>query len=583
LVESSKSSVFVAALLAAAAAVAAAQAERAPKLAAAAARPAATEPAVAGPGDLAGPAPLPAPVRRSQSLAGRWRLSGEDAAGPYVGEVRFVRAGPTSYRYERTERRPERAEPTVQERGAAHFVLGRFFTKADRPRDDEGIVAPFAGRSGPRDAPVRRGLYGLEPSGDALAGFFLLTDGSRGGRERLVRVRAPAEPRGRHRIDLLVDGQEMFSAYREELLAAERQISVQTFIYADDSTGRWIAEIMKAKARQGVEVRLLCDASGDYMSREFEDELRAAGVEVIVQHRHLEGLKNSLGGIGRSIGRFFGGLFGRRRPEPPRERRGLFNHDHRKITVVDGRVAFVGGMNISREYEFNQHDIHSRVMGPAVAELEALFFDRWRAAGGEGEAIPVPAEEAAAAAADPPGDLPCEVVSALPGVSTAIKERYLREIDAATDHVYIEMAYFLDDDIIDALQRAEARGVRTLVILPADDQHNVPVVRDAFRWIQNDVVRSGIELYHYPDRMMHSKVATFDGHTATVGSSNLDNMALTLLAEANIFVPDRRFTYVVDRRVFAVDVRKSVRVGLTRLSFWEKLKGGVLHLIRGFL
>jgi cardiolipin synthase len=125
--------------------------------------------------------------------------------------------------------------------------------------------------------------------------------------------------------------------------------------------------------------------------------------------------------------------------------------------------------------------------------------------------------------------------------------------------------------------------VRTVLILPPDDKNDVPVVRDAFSWVQNDVVRSGIELYKYRGRMVHTKVASFDGRVGTCGSSNLDDMALSHLAECNVFVPDRGFAATIERRIFARDLPASDRLQEKKLSWWEKVKGGALHFFRSML
>jgi cardiolipin synthase A/B len=176
-----------------------------------------------------------------------------------------------------------------------------------------------------------------------------------------------------------------------------------------------------------------------------------------------------------------------------------------------------------------------------------------------------------------------DVIGSLPGISTAIRERYLREINAAQSRVLIENAYFLDDSIISAMQASVRRGVRTVLILPPDKNHDVPIVRDAFAAVQNDVVRSGIELYKYRDRFVHSKVAAFDGRVSTVGSANLDNMALSKLAEVNLFVNDAGFTRVLETRIFAADIPNSDREVEKKLSWWQKVKSGTLHFFRSFL
>ncbi|MCA8925946.1 MAG: phosphatidylserine/phosphatidylglycerophosphate/cardiolipin synthase family protein [Planctomycetes bacterium] len=395
--------------------------------------------------------------------------------------------------------------------------------------------------------------------------------------ERLI----PVRPGHENHVDLYVDGARFFAQLRSDMAQAQHSINVQSFIMTDDSTGRSLEAILVAKAQQGVKVRVMIDGAGNRM-KGLEQRLRDGGVEVIVQHKLLKGAGNTLKDLGRGIGNAFKRLFGGGKPKP-RERRGILNHDHRKITVIDGRSAFIGGMNLAHEYEHVWHDVHSRVVGPATGELQRLFFDRWHAAGGKGEPDPKCGLRPSDVLEGRAGQLKVEVVTSLPGVSRAIKERYLAEINGAQREVMIEVAYFLDDDIIDALQAAVARGVYVLVILPNDEDHDVKLVRDAFAFVQNDVVRSGVVLLKYPGRMVHSKVATFDGHTATVGSANLDGIALHHLAEANLFIPEVGFAGKLNREIFLTDIPKCERVQVKKVGFWQKLKSGALHVFRGFM
>jgi cardiolipin synthase len=375
---------------------------------------------------------------------------------------------------------------------------------------------------------------------------------------------------------------------RDAIAAAREEIEVQTFQWGDDATGRGIAAQLMAKARQGVRVRCLVDASSktvnDLIKRKditagLDDEMRAAGVEVIHAHGYLRGIGTSVLDAGRAIGDGFKRLFGG--TPKVRERRGVMNHDHRKLLIVDRAVAFVGGMNIALEYEHEWHDVQSRVEGPAAHTVHELFVDRWNAACGKKDrrATVGPAPRFAQA----PGDVRVEVLGSLPGVDRSIRALYEREIAAARHTILIEVAYFLDDRIIDALQAAVRRGVRAVVVIPSDEKNDVYVVKEAFAWVHNEVVRSGVELYFYQPRLVHSKLAAFDGQRATVGSSNLDKMALDSIAEANIFVPDPRFAREVERRIFAVDLPQCERAKERPLPLSRKLVSGPLHFFRSLL
>lgn len=519
------------------------------------------------------------PTRPQDPLLGQWRFEGVDRyQAKYAGTMQILRSN-KGYEYRRSldvSAGVPRAYPSLSVSKDIGLVRvdGTFvYTKQTY---EDGLLKTFGfDRTFRRH--TRHAFYRLNRQRDKMGGFTIIPTSFHTGREQLTK-----RTRDRNNeVTLLVDGGEFFPALREALEGAQRSIVLQSFIYTDDSTGRWIGRLLSKKAREGVKVRVLLDNINTKIGKQLKAEWKDAGVELIIQHTWGKGLGNSVKNTFSNIWSGIKRLFGGKKPAP-KEERGLFNHDHRKITVVDGRIGFIGGMNIAREYESVWHDVHSRVEGSAVATLEDLFYDRWKAAGGKVKSRPEP---------DPvvlqgnyfPGDMKVEVAVTLPGLKTEIKDRYLREIRYARRSVHIEVAYFLDDSIINGLKRAAVRGVDTVVIIPNDDDHDVPIVRDAFEWAQNDIIKSGVRLYKYRGRMVHSKVASFDREVATVGSANLDNMALTKLSEANIFVPDRRFAEELETRIIEADIPQSTRVQVKKQSFWKKIKSGTLRLFRNLL
>ncbi len=510
-------------------------------------------------------------------IAGLWRLEGEVRNTRSVKQLRFEALPNGRYRYERGD---SIGHPT-NETGEASLVGQRLITREAPPKNLAGLLDSFAPDIDASFEPLRHAIYGFDRSIDRqkpteAEGWFYYPSSTRRGRERLSRFERTAN---NNAVTLLVNGSEFFPDLRRALQGAKHTIELQTYIFTDDSTGRSIARLLMERARAGVEVRVLLDGFDKSVGRSLKAKLRKAGVELIVSHGWGESFVGSVKNVGKSFVSVIRKLLGRK--SKPREKRGLFNHDHRKITVVDSEVAFIGGMNIAGEYEHEWHDVSSRIKGDAVLELQTLFYDRWQAAGGDGE---VPAHDPRLDAPSyAPGKLDVDVVTTLPGLKTDIKKRYLKEINESTDRVLIESAYFIDDTIIGALKRTAKRGVDVVVIIPSDKNHNVKIVRDGFKWVQNDVVRSGVKLYKYRPRMVHSKVAAFDGQVCTVGSANLDNLALAKLAEANLFVNDPGFTRVMEERVFSVDIPASDRVRVEKTSWWKKVKGGVLHFFRSWL
>ncbi|MEG3613695.1 phospholipase D-like domain-containing protein [Isoptericola haloaureus] len=206
--------------------------------------------------------------------------------------------------------------------------------------------------------------------------------------------------------------------------------------------------------------------------------------------------------------------------------------DHRKILVVDDRVAFVGGYNIGDLYATQWRDTHLRIEGPAVWELRNAFVDfwnRWR-----GPRHPVLQDKGAEhwqpalrAARNAPSDL----VFPIRGI-------YLDAIDRATSHIYITQAYFIPDrDILQALLAAAARGVDVRVLVPERSNHALADWLARGRYTK--LLRGGVRIMLYQGAMVHAKTATIDGRWATVGTANIDRLSLTGNYEINLDIVDR--------------------------------------------
>jgi cardiolipin synthase len=510
-------------------------------------------------------------------IAGLWRLEGEHRGSRVAQKVRFEARPEGGYSYTRGDA----VGHLTDERGVAFLAGQRLVTRETPANNDRGLLFTFGTDVEDSFESLRRAIYVLDRPVSRQApteavGWYFDPHSTERGRERLSRFDRTAN---NNAVTLLVNGNTFFPELRSALQSAKHSIELQTYIFTDDSTGRSVARLLMEKARAGVKVRMLLDGFDRSLGRSLKAKLREAGVELIVSHRWGGNFVGSAKNIGKSFLSVLRRLFGKK--PKPREKRGLFNHDHRKITVIDSEVAFIGGMNIAAEYEHEWHDVSSKVKGDAVLELQALFYDRWKAAGGEGE---IPAHDPRLDALDyAPGHLDVDVVTTLPGLKTDIKKRYLHEINRSTDRILIESAYFVDDTIIGALKSKAQDGVSTTVIVPSDEKHNIKLVRDSFKWVQNDVVRSGVQLYKYRERMVHSKVAAFDGRVCTLGSANLDNLALTKLAEANIFVNDAGFTQIMEQRVFEIDIPASDLVRVEKTSWWKRVKSGVLHFFRSWL
>ncbi len=496
-----------------------------------------------------------------QPAPGDYRIEPLQAGGP-AGVLRL-----DGSRYDRRTGRDLGSGRS--ESGEAQWVAGRLLTRSQAAA---GAAGHLLGRS---SATASRGLYAIGSDG-GLEGVRVEAGGALV-RERLVPL---AADQAGNAVRLLVDG-ESFAALEAGIAAAHHTIILQLYQWTDDATGQSLVRALAARARAGVRVRVLLDARSATLNRllgkpdvtrRLQAELEAAGVDFRIQNRFASRLVASAQGIGRGLANAWRRLRGR----PPQrvEERGLKAGDHRKLVVIDGRVAYCGGQNVGDVYQRDWHDAQVRVEGPAAHVALRLIDARWRQEGG-GSLLaehPDPAPWA--------GDVAVEVVTTTAGVSNGIKQRVLAELAAARRQVLIEDNAFLDEDVHRACAAAVRRGVRVVVIVSAPERTENPLAREAFAWVQDAIVRSGVELYHHRRRLIHGKIAVFDGRLATVGSSNL---LWRHLAEVNLFVPDWRFAREVERRIFQVDLPECERVQVKPRGAWSKVKGFTLKTLHALL
>jgi len=308
-------------------------------------------------------------------------------------------------------------------------------------------------------------------------------------------------------IRLLVDGQETFQAIFEAVTQAHDYVLVQFFIIHDDDIGRELKQRLCAKARQGVRVMLLYDEIGCHaLPQAYLDELEAAGVDA----------------------------------RPFNTTKGLTNRfqvnfrNHRKIVVVDGRVAFVGGHNVGDEYMGRSQrfgpwrDTHVRCEGPVAAMVQFSFAEDWYwAEGGLPRLDWSPPR--------PEGGR-C-VLLALPSGPADVVETYtlafLQLIQAARERLWIVSPYFVPDrEVTSALQLAALRGVDVRVMLPSKPDHKL-VYLASFSYFP-ELERQGVQFYRFQPGFLHQKVVLVDQDIATVGTANCDNRSFRLNFEITI-------------------------------------------------
>jgi cardiolipin synthase len=309
-------------------------------------------------------------------------------------------------------------------------------------------------------------------------------------------------------VQLCHETVQAFELLLEAITAARHHIHLVFYILRSDATGDRLIEALAVKARAGVQVRLLYDAMGcvRLWGRTLRPLLEAGG-----QARAFLPLN------------------------PLRSRIQVNLRNHRKIAVVDGRVAFTGGMNIADEYlggspEFGHwRDSFVRLQGPAVAGLQRVFAEDWHFAcaeplNGDDYFPDIP----------PAGDVVVQVVESGPDQEEkTIRELFFAAILAAREHVWIATPYFVPDSgLLDALCLARYRDVEVRILTPYTPDHFLTYF--AARYLWTEVLEMGMEVYLYKKGMMHSKLMMVDGHWGFIGSANFDNRSLHLSFEVGL-------------------------------------------------
>jgi cardiolipin synthase len=334
-------------------------------------------------------------------------------------------------------------------------------------------------------------------------------------------------------ITLYHDTQKAFDSLLEAIAAARHHVHLEFFIVRGDSTGHRVVDLLTEKARQGVQVRLLYDAVGGFhLRRRILRPLREAGAKIDTF------LPMTLA--------------------PFRFRVNLRNH--RKITVIDGKVGFTGGMNIGDEYLGKNayfgywRDTFLKLEGPAVAGLQRIFAEDWDFASGE-------ALNGDVYFPDPVlvGEHVVQVVESGPDQEVnSIRQVYFAAILAARERVWIASPYFVPDvGLLDALRLARYRGVdvRLLTLLKPD--HYLSFY--ASRYYFEDMLNVGAKIYQYAKGMMHSKMLLIDGQWGMVGSANLDNRSLHLNFEAACLLHAPELVAELEK-AYRQDLRDAVRL-----------------------
>ncbi len=355
-----------------------------------------------------------------------------------------------------------------------------------------------------------------------------------------------------NRVDLLVDGAATFSAIFSEIERAERYVLMQFFIVHDDELGRELKSRLIRKAKAGVRVLFLYDEVGSRtLPRAYRREMKRAGVDF----RPFNSRKAS--------------------------RFQINFRNHRKITVVDGRVAFVGGLNAGDEYMGRSRkfgpwrDTHARVEGPAVQCIQLCFLEDWYWASHDVPVLnwtPKRSEH---------GDQRVLILPSGPADDVDTCDLFFTHcIHSAQRRIWITSPYFVpDDSIVDALQLAALRGVDVRIMLPERPDH-VLVYHSAFSYYA-EMSKVNVKLLRYQPGFMHQKVMLVDEMVSAVGTANLDNRSFRLNFEITMLVADGHFAAEVEAMLLAdfAHCREADLDKLSKKPFWFRLFVAVSRLL----
>jgi len=359
----------------------------------------------------------------------------------------------------------------------------------------------------------------------------------------------------------IIENGAFFDVLLRSIASARHTVHFETFLWKDGELGSRVAAALAERARAGVTVRVLLDAVGCKQVRKGDTggSLQAAGCRLGFFHaRRL-----------RHIGM-------------------LNDRNHRKLVVIDGREAFVGGHCIVDSWlgdaQDGEHfaDVSVRLHGPIVNGVQAAFSENWTGHTGElfvgDDVFPMP--EAA-------GDILMHVAFAKPeGSAPAVKILHHTAICLARRRIWIQNPYFIPEPAaIDAFAAAVARGVDVRVLMPSTGGSDMPMVQHAGHRNFSRLLRAGVRLFEYPSTLLHQKIMTVDGVWSAIGSSNFDDRSFEINDEITLGIRDAATTQALDA-IFEKYAAGSEEVTLARWEgrgLWHKFKDHAFYSINEML
>jgi cardiolipin synthase len=343
--------------------------------------------------------------------------------------------------------------------------------------------------------------------------------------DRMATAMTGYPPTTATKVDLLIDGDATYKALVAAIEAARDHVHVEYYIYAGDRTGTLIRDALVGRAKAGVKVRVLLDGVGTRLKREFTRPLEDAGVELAYFHPVRWWMTFVL------------------RPK-------LNLRSHRKIVVVDGRVGFTGGINVTDDENEGLnpqafHDLHLRVEGDAVRWLQVAWLEDWNYCTGKSipgaSVLPAPAT----------GPIAAQVIPAGPDNDwEPIHRLQVQAINGADKRVWLATPYFVPSRAaLFALEGAAMRGLDVRIVVP--EKSDSKLVTAAARSYYDKMQRAGVRIYEYGPRMLHSKALLLDDAEAIIGTSNFDTRSFSLNFEIVMLFRDKSVAATLEKSFVA--------------------------------
>lgn len=360
---------------------------------------------------------------------------------------------------------------------------------------------------------------------------------------------------GGNTVEVLQNGDGFFPAVMRDIAAARESVHVESYIWAESKIGTQLGQLLAQKAKQGVEVRILVDASGGRdLKGDLQKMLEDAGAKVA--HFHPVRISN----LGR-----------------------LNNRDHRKLVIIDGRIGYTGGHGISDNWtghaQDKEHwrDTALRMTGPVVNRLQSCFAENWIEETGE-----IPAGEKYFPHLQPTGSTVAHVAYTSPsGSVSSVQILYYLAIKSAKRELLIQNPYLLPErQAIEALAEAVKRGVDVRVMVPSTDATDSAIVQHASHHHFGSLLKRGVKLYEYKPTLLHQKIIVVDGIWSSVGSTNWDERSFQLNDEVNVGILDAAIAAQL-RNAFFNDLRSAQERKFDEWqnrSAWHKFVDGLAYL-----